>query len=55
MVQFTSTSFDGSESSGEVLVGVALSGGTADNNITITISLIGINATGQLHHFSILI
>ena len=46
MVQFTSMSFYGSESSGEVLVGVAMSGGTADRIIAISISLAEIDATG---------
>ena len=48
LVQFTSTSFSGSESSGEVLVTVALSGGVDSSNVTIFINLNGITATGHL-------
>ena len=49
MVQFTSTTFSGSESSGEVLVTLALSGGVStSNNITVLINLNGITATGNL-------
>ena len=49
MVQFTSSSFSGSESSGEVLVTLMLSaGGVSTSNITVMISLNGINATGYI-------
>ena len=47
MVQFTSANFDGSESSGEVLVSLALSGGVSTNDVTIMISLYGLTATGN--------
>ena len=47
MVQFTSANFDGSESSGEVLVSLALSGGVSTSNVTIMISLYGLTATGN--------
>ena len=46
-VQFTSTNFSGSESSGEVLVTLALSG-VSSNDINVLISLNGIIATGHL-------
>ena len=48
MVQFTASSFSGSESSGEVLVTLALSGGVSSSNITVLISLNEITATGNL-------
>ena len=48
MVQFTSTHFNGSESSGEVIVTIALLGGISTSNITILISLNGLTATGYL-------
>ena len=48
MVQFTSTHFNGSESSGEVIVTLVLSGGVSTSNITILISLYGLTATGHL-------
>ena len=48
MVQFTSSSFSGSESSGEVVVTLMLSGGVSTSNITVMISLNGINATGYI-------
>ena len=47
-VQFTSSVFSGFESSGEVLVTLALSGGVNSSNITVMISLNGIIATGHL-------
>ena len=46
-VQFTSTNFSGSESSGEVLVTLALSG-VSTNDINVLIYLNGIIATGHL-------
>ena len=48
MVEFTSSSFSGSESSGEVLVTLMLSRGVSTSDITVMISLNGINATGYL-------
>ena len=48
MVEFTSSSFSGSESSGEVLVTLTLSGGVSTSNITVMISLNGITAEGHL-------
>ena len=46
MVEFALSSFSGSESSGQVLVTLALSGGVSTSNITVMISLNGIDATG---------
>ena len=54
MVQFTSSSFSGSESSGEVLVTLALSRGVSTSNITVTISLNGIDATGYLFYYNLI-
>ena len=51
MVQFTSTHFNGSESSGEVLVTLALSGGVSSSNITVLINLNEITATGNLLYY----
>ena len=42
------SSASGSESSGEVLVTLALSGGVSTSNITVVIRLNGIDATGYL-------
>ncbi|XP_065918902.1 extracellular matrix protein 3-like [Dysidea avara] len=42
-IQFSSTSFSGSESSGEVLVSIVMLGGSFDRNIKIYVSLRGIN------------
>ena len=53
MVQFASSSFSGSESSGEVLVTLALSG-VSTSNITVTISLNGIDATGCLFYYNLI-
>ena len=47
MVEFTSTSFTGSESSGEVLVTLMLSGGVSTSNITVMIDVKGTTATGH--------
>ena len=47
MVQFTSTNFNGSEVSGEVLITLALSG-VSTSDIDVQINLYGINATGYL-------
>ena len=52
-MQFSSTSFSGSELAGEVLVTIVMSGGTADRNVTIPISLNGGNATGQLQTINV--
>ena len=46
-VEFTSTNFSGSESSGEVLVTLALSG-VSTNDIDVLINLNEITATGHL-------
>ena len=48
MVEFALSSFSGSESSGEVLVTLVLLRGVSTSNITVMISLNGINATGYL-------
>ena len=48
MVQFTTSSFSGLESSGEVLVTLMLSGGVSTSDITVMISLNGIDASGYL-------
>ena len=45
LVEFTSTNFSGSESSGEVLVTLALSG-ISTNNIDVLINLNEMSATG---------
>ena len=50
MVEFASSSFSGSESSGEVLVTLKLSGGVSISNITVMISLNGITATGHYYN-----
>ena len=47
MVQFSSTSFEGSEMSGEVLVIVMISGGTSHETINISVSLNEVTAMGQ--------
>ena len=54
MVQFASASFSGSESSGEVLVTLALLGGVSSSNIAIMINLNGVTATGYLASYEIL-
>ena len=46
MVQFISSSFSGSESSGEVLVTLAVSGGVSTSSIPVMISLEILTATG---------
>ena len=51
VVEFTSSSFSGSESSGEILVTLMLSGGVRTSDVTIMISLNGINATGHLFNY----
>ncbi|XP_065917576.1 extracellular matrix protein 3-like [Dysidea avara] len=48
-IQFSSTSFNGSEISGEVLVTIVMLGGTAINTTAIPIRLNGITATALLH------
>ena len=48
MVEFTSTHFNGSESSGEVLATLALSEGVSSSNITVLINLNGVTAAGHL-------
>jgi len=48
MIQFSSTSFNGSESSGEVIVSIVMLGGTADRDIEVLIRLNGITAKSQL-------
>ena len=47
MVQFSSTHFEGSEISKEVLVNVTITGGTSHQMITLFISLSGVTAMGQ--------
>ena len=49
MVQLTSMNFSGSESSGEILVALTLSGVSTRNN-TVMISLNGMTATGHKNH-----
>jgi len=49
MIQFSSTSFSGSESSGEVIVSIVMLGGTADSNINVMVRLNGMTAKGQLY------
>ena len=44
-IQFTSKTFNGSESSGEVVVSIVMLGGTNVNSTNIFIRLDGINAT----------
>jgi len=49
MIQFSSTSFSGSESSGEVIVTIVMLGGTADRIINVMVRLNGMTAKGQLY------
>ena len=46
MVQFASSAFSGSESSGEVLVTLMLSGGVSTSSIPVMINLETLTATG---------
>ena len=51
-IQFSATNFTGSESSGEVIVAIVMSGGVADRNIIIQFSLNEETATGQTHRLN---
>ena len=46
-IQFSRTTFDGSESSGQVVVSIIISRRTLYTDVNVTISLSGVTATGQ--------
>ena len=46
-IQFSSANFNGSESSGEVLISIVILGAISTTNIRINVMLSGITATGS--------
>jgi len=48
MVQFTSDTFTATEASGEMTVGLMLSGGVLDRDLTVTINIMEKTATGMV-------
>ena len=47
-IQFSSTAFNASESTGEILVGISASGGAAITSIDVLVYLNEVTATGEM-------
>ena len=47
-IEFSSTTYNGSESAGEILVGISVSGGTAITSIDVLVYLNEVTATGEM-------
>ena len=47
-IQFSSTTYNGSESAGEILVGISASGGAAITSIDVLVYLNEVTATGEM-------